>query len=117
VKTTRLMDIARILRSKNAGAFVLTIDVIFKNQADYDAVMESGAICAEAVERLYRVPAKDVLITPYPQVHAIKVTMPRSIGSGDVSDSDVYGSQQHVPLMLLEVAAAQTRTGPAAGAR
>ena len=105
MKTIRLLDIARILRSKNAGAYVLTIDVILKNKADYDAVMESGAICPEAVERLYRVPAKDVLITPYPQVHAIKVTLPRSIGSGDLADSDVYGSQQHVPLMLLEVSA------------
>ncbi|AWB34840.1 DUF4387 domain-containing protein [Orrella marina] len=103
------MDYARILRSKNAGAFVLTIDVIFKDQQAYDHVTRSAALDAQIIANRYQVPSEDVRIIAYPQVLAIKVTMPRLVGSGDLADSDVYGSQQHVPLMYLPV----TTTGTA----
>lgn len=100
---SKLMDHARILRSKNAGAFVLTIDVIFKDEASYTQVMTSGALDARTIAQRYQVAAQDVSVIAYPQVLAIKVTMPRLVGSGDIADADVYGSQQHVPLMYLPV--------------
>lgn len=99
----RLMDCARILRSKNAGAFVLTIDVICRSQQEFDEVMQSQVLVAATVADLYRVRPEDVSIIAYPQVFAVKVTMPRLAGSGDPGDPDVYGSQQHVPLMYLEM--------------
>lgn len=99
----QLKDIALVLRSKNAGAFVLTIDIVFKTKDDYDRVVESATLDPDRIAAAYRVRPSDVMIIPYPQVLAVKVTMPRRAGSGDLSDSDVYGAQQHVPLMLLEV--------------
>lgn len=99
----KLMDIAMVLRSKNAGAFVLTIDVIFKTQEDYEHTIGGGALQAERIAAAYRVQPSDVLIIPYPQVMSVKVTMPRRVGSGDLSDTDVYGAQQHVPLMLMDL--------------
>lgn len=104
----QLKDIALVLRSKNAGAFVLTVDVVFKTQHDYDRIVGAGALEAEKIGAAYRVSPSDVLIIPYPEVLSVKVTMPRRVGSGDLSDADVYGAQQHVPLMLMEV------TGPGA---
>ncbi|WP_431280954.1 DUF4387 domain-containing protein [Humitalea sp. 24SJ18S-53] len=94
---------AQTLRSKNAGALMLTIDVIMTSEAAYQRVMQSPALTAARIAGLYGVAAKDVQIIPYPQVHAIKVTLPRAIASGDIGDSDVYGAQQHVPLMLLDL--------------
>ncbi|MGZ9039111.1 MAG: DUF4387 family protein, partial [Burkholderiales bacterium] len=35
--------------------------------------------------------------------NAIKITIPRPIVSGDVNDTDVYGGQQHGPLVDVEV--------------
>ncbi len=101
----RLSDIATVLRSKNAGAFVLTLDVVFKTREDYQRIIDSKALQAEPIAAAYRVDAADVSIIPYPTVHSIKVTMPRRVGSGDLGDSDVYGSQQHVPLMLMALPA------------
>jgi len=103
LRELRLMDCARILRSKNAGAFVLTIDVIFKSQQIYDEITAGSVLNQKIIATLYKVREQDVSIIAYPQVLAIKVTMPRLVGSGDIEDADVYGSQQHVPLMHLKV--------------
>lgn len=100
---TRLQDVASVLRSKNAGAFVLTIDIIFKDKTTYASVVDGGLLTADSVAAAYHVDPSNVLITPYPEVQSLKVTMPRRTGSGDLADSDVYGAQQHVPLMLLEL--------------
>ena len=35
---TPLREIAKVVRSKNAGPFEITLDIIFKNRADFDAV-------------------------------------------------------------------------------
>lgn len=101
----QLKNSASVLRSKNAGAFVLTIDVVFKSKDDYARIVESGALRPEKIAELYRLCPADVLIIPYPEVLSVKVTMPRRTGSGDLSDTDVYGAQQHVPLMLMQVPA------------
>lgn len=100
---TTIGDLARTLRSKNAGAFALTLDVVLKDRAAYDRVVQSPVLTAERIGALYGVRPGDVRVEPYPQVLAVKVTMPRACPSGDPGDSDVYGAQQHVPLMLLDL--------------
>ena len=40
----RLRDIAQICKSKNAGPFMLTIDVLFEDPAVYAAVKATGAL-------------------------------------------------------------------------
>jgi hypothetical protein len=40
---------------------------------------------------------------PYPAALAIKIVMDRLVGSGDIGDRDVYGAQQHAPLLDLEL--------------
>ncbi len=106
---TTIGDLARTLRSKNAGAFALTLDVVMKDRASYDRVMQSPALTPERIAAAYCVDPKDVLVEPYPQVQAVKVTMPRAVPSGDPGDSDVYGAQQHVPLMLLALDGKESR--------
>lgn len=100
----QLKDVAQVLRSKNAGAFVLTIDVVFKSRTDYDRIAAGNDLRAERIAAAYGVDPTDVMVIPYAEAISIKVTMTRKTGSGDVNDSDVYGAQQHVPLMLLELA-------------
>ena len=34
---------------------------------------------------------------------AIKATFPRPVSSGAVGDTDVYGAQQHAPLLDVEI--------------
>ena len=99
----RIRDIAVTCRSKNASPFLLTLDVVFPDRVTFDKVQASGVITADLISRLYSVPVKDVLLVEYPPANAFKATIPRLHGSGDVEDTDVYGAQQHAPLMDVEV--------------
>ncbi|MBV7483178.1 DUF4387 domain-containing protein [Bordetella sp. BOR01] len=99
----KLKDIAKACKSKNAGPFELTLDVIFDDQETFDKVRRSGAITRERIAALYGVSPDDVLFTEYPPALAYKATLPRRITSGAVGDTDVYGAQQHAPLLDLEL--------------
>jgi hypothetical protein len=102
-QTMKLSDIAQVIRSKNAGPRRLTLDVMFASDADYQRVAQSPALSAEAVGRLYGVPADAVTVIPYPAGRAIKIVMARRIMAGDPGDVDVYGAQQHAPLLGVEL--------------
>jgi len=97
-----LGELASVVRSKNAGPFQITIDVMFASERDYRRVLGSGVINAAMVAARYRIPASEVDIVPFDRVWAIKITIPRrfaSRGSGSAADRDVYGAQQHGPLV------------------
>lgn len=100
---TKLKDLAKVCKSKNAGPFEVTIDVMFETREIYDRVVKSGVINEALFAKLYGVDAKDVLYTPYPAALALKGTIPRRVSSGDVGDTDVYGAQQHAPLLDVEI--------------
>lgn len=100
---SRLVDLAAVLRTKNAGPLTLTIDIIFDDHAKYDRVVRSGVINAKRISELYAVDEDDVLITEYAIVNAIKVSFPRACVSGSVLDDDVYGCQQHRPVADIEI--------------
>ena len=99
----KLKDLAKVCKSKNAGPFEVTIDVMFETKEIYDKVVSSGVINEQLFAKLYGVDAKDVLYTPYPAALALKGTIPRRVSSGDVGDTDVYGAQQHAPLVDVEI--------------
>ncbi len=99
----KLADLAQVIRSKNAGPRRLTLDLIFASDADYRRAAQSPAITREAIAALYRLPAEQVTVLPYPMGRAIKIVLPRPIMSGDPGDRDVYGAQQHAPLLELEL--------------
>ena len=99
----KLMDTTRMLRSKNAGPLWLTMDLGFENADMMERVLSSGVLKAETIAELYNVPAELVKIIPYPVVNAIKITIPRQVPSGALTDDDIYGCQQHMRLANLEV--------------
>ena len=99
----QLQDLAQVIRSKNAGPLRLTLDVMFRNDADYQKAAQSPGLSAENIGKLYDVPVTAVEIIPYPLGRAIKIVLPRRIISGDPGDRDVYGAQQHTPLLEIEI--------------
>lgn len=102
----RLQDLAAVLRSKNAGPFQITIDLMFDDDATYRRVLESGALSPAGIAGLYGVETQRVSVIPFDRVRAIKVTMPRlsgDRGSGSAFDRDVYGAQQHGPLAEMTI--------------
>lgn len=100
---TPLKDIAKACKSKNAGPFHITLDIMFDDPALFERVRASGVITAPLIAGLYRVPVEAVQFTEYAPALAWKATIPRRIPSGAVGDTDVYGAQQHAPLLDIEV--------------
>lgn len=98
-----LKDVAKVCKSKNAGPFELTIDVVFEDADTYRRVAETGVLGPALFARLYNVPAEHVLFTPYDAAFAFKATLPRLVPAGDFGDTDVYGCQQHAPLLDVDL--------------
>jgi len=104
MSTRKLTELARVIRSKNAGPFELTFDIIFNDSDTYERVKQSGVFSRELFAELYRVPVDRVLnFCFFDQAYAIKATIARPVSSGTAGDSDVYGAQQHAPLLEIEV--------------
>jgi hypothetical protein len=101
---TPLSSIARVIRSKNCSPFVLTLDIVFRSEEYYRAVEESGCLTRETIARAYGVAVERVeSLTFFAPALAVKATLRRTVPSGSPGDSDVYGAQQHGPLLRLEL--------------
>lgn len=99
-----LKDIAAVIRSKNAGPYELTLDVIFSDRKVFEAFCAKKIFNKQTIAKLYKIEEKDVLsIVEFPPAMAVKATIVRPLASGALGERDVYGAQQHVPLMELEV--------------
>jgi len=97
-------DVAQFVTSKNAGPFLLTLDVVFPDEATYRTFKSLRALDRHVIAGLYGIPETDVLkIIEFDPAYAVKITMRRPLGSGALGETDVYGAQQHVPLMLHEI--------------
>ena len=98
--TVRLRDIASVIRSKNAGPFELTLDVLLKDSETFENLRKADVINAKTIAKLYCIPESDVIgIVYFPNALAIKATIVRPLASGALGERDVYGAQQHGPLM------------------
>ena len=100
---TRLYDLASVIRSKNAGPLKLTLDLMFEDETAYQLAVQSPALTPAAIAPLYRLDVSAVVVIPYRPALAVKITMDRTVISGSPGDRDVYGAQQHAPLLDIEL--------------
>lgn len=99
-----LVELASVIRSKNAGPFELTIDIIFKQKEVYERVKREQLLNAALIARLYRIPEEEVLaVTYFDPASAFKATLKRRSPSGNPGEKDIYGAQQHAPLLELSL--------------
>ena len=100
---TKLVDITKVIRSKNSGPYEITFDLMFQDTDWYKKVCSANVINEALVCKLYKIKAEDIVkITNFDPANAIKVTIKRPICSGDPGETDVYGAQQHGPFLNVE---------------
>lgn len=100
----KLSEAAAVLRSKNSGPFEITVDVLFADPKVYYKIKESGQINKDLVSRLYNIAPDSIThLVFFDQALGFKITFARKISSGTFLDRDVYGAQQHAPLLELEL--------------
>lgn len=97
-----LYNLAKVIRSKNSGPFKITLDVLFDEKSKYEKVKHSGILTKEIISKLYNIPKTSITnLVFFDQALGIKITFLREISSGTIGDRDVYGAQQHAPLMNI----------------
>ena len=99
-----LFDLCSLIRSKNAGPFVLTFDLMFSSQENYERAKRSQPLTKHLLAQMYGQREEDITLVYHDHALAIKASMPRPIFQGELQDGDCYGGQQYVPLLQIEVA-------------
>jgi hypothetical protein len=99
----KLTDIARVIRSKNAGPTTLTLDLMFNDRAGYERALAASSLSPAALAGRYQLDPAQIKVIPYEVALAIKIVMDRKVVAGDPGDRDVYGAQQHGPLLGVAV--------------
>ena len=100
----KLSDIAKTIRSKNAGVDKITFDVIFADRASYERVRDSGVLSRAQVRRIFGIAEERITDhVAFEPALAIKFTIARTRPSGSPGDADVFGAQQYGPLLDIEV--------------
>jgi Domain of unknown function (DUF4387) len=99
----RLHSMAKVIRSKNAGPCLLTLDIMLPDAATFGYVASRVGSLRSQVAQRYRLSENEVTVLPYEPALAIKITLPRETMSGDVGDRDVYGAQQHAAVLDIEL--------------
>jgi hypothetical protein len=90
----KMQEKAEVFRSKNAGPFLITIDIMFDTKEEFDDAVKSGVINKKTVSERYELAEEKVDILVFPAALAVKILFPRKISSGAPCDRDVYGAQQ-----------------------
>ncbi len=99
-----ITELAEVIRSKNSGPYALTMDIIFKDSKVYKKIVGEKAINPGLISRIYKIPEKDILsIINFDPAKAIKINIKRPIVAGAIGESDVYGAQQHAPLLSIQL--------------
>jgi len=100
----RLLDMARVIRSKDAGINRLTFDVLFVTKDAYEAALRSNFFCARNVAGELGFELASVVGAYFvDNCNAIKITVERPIISASPDERDVFGAQQQAMLERMVV--------------
>ena len=108
MKTCKLVELAKTIRSKNAGTDRITFDVIFRRLDIYELVKKSGVINRRSVAGLFGIPESRIVdFVEFDPGLAIKFTISRLRPSGSFGEGDVFGCQRYPPLYDFEIPIAE----------
>jgi hypothetical protein len=104
MKTKKLVDLAKTIRSKNAGTDKITFDIIFREKENYELVKKSRVLTRKTMATLFNIPDERISdFQEFDPAYAIKFTLRRREPSGSPGDSDIFGCQQYPPLLDIKV--------------
>ncbi len=100
----KLMDLATVIRSKNASPFITTLDLFFEDQENYLKVKSSGVLTETLIADLYKMSLEDVLgVWFVDDCQGIKISILKHYPSDHPLSTDLYGAQQNAPLLEIDI--------------
>ena len=104
MKAKKLVDLAKTIRSKNAGTDKITFDIIFKEKEKYELVKKSKVLTARTITKLFAIPPERISdFVEFDPACAIKFTIYRTHPSGSPGETDIFGCQHYPPLLDIEI--------------
>ena len=94
----KLKNMVYVLRSKNAGVWHITIDIIFKNEEYYHKA--KSVLNKKMFDDLYK---KDVQYFECDNINTLKISFLRYEAAGSINDTDCLGANFYIPLMEIEI--------------
>ncbi|NHC62334.1 DUF4387 domain-containing protein [Paenalcaligenes suwonensis] len=106
MKTVKISELAKTIRSKNAGTDKITFDIIFREARTYEHVKKAQVLSKAHVATILNIPVEQVSdFVEYDPAYAIKFSILRKKPSGSAGDGDIFGAQQYAPFLDIEVPA------------
>lgn len=99
----KVSEVCRHVRSKVAGPYWVTMDLMFDSQESYDRYHQSPALNAKAIASIYGVDAAHVKHYPVPKLKVLKISYPRRTSQGGVEERDLHSGQQYTYILDLEL--------------
>ena len=96
-----LSNLAKRIRSKNAGPFWVTIDVFFDGESDFQRA--SGHLDSSEVANVLQVGMADLKRFDLADISVIKFSFPRTVVQGSRFDRDMHGAQYANLLYAIEI--------------
>ena len=97
----KLLDADAIVRSKDAGPFRITLDVIFKDRAQFEQMRDAHVWTREHLASLYRISPEDIShCLVYEPANAFKCTFQRAVKYtkiAHISGAACFGNNELVP--------------------
>jgi uncharacterized protein DUF4387/acyclic terpene utilization AtuA family protein len=104
VGTHRLLDMAVVIRSKDAGINRLTFDIIFTSGENYEAALRSNVFSKDNVAKVLGVMPDRIVGTFFVDTcNAVKISLDRPNISASPDERDVFGAQQQAAIEGLSI--------------
>lgn len=100
---TKLADVCRHIRSKNAGPFWVTFDLFFDSAENFSRYRDHPALGPALMHRLFGADPALVQRYPVPRLNMLKISCARAAAQGGVVERDMHCGQQFVRLLDVDL--------------
>src|SRR5690625_2816008 len=96
-----LSNLAKYIRSKNAGPFWTTIDIFCKNRDSYNKVKNSNNLNELVISKIYNVNESEVSFFYMDNLNVVKISFPRRPPQGHKFEKDMHSGQQYNQILNI----------------
>lgn len=100
---SKISDVCRHIRSKNAGPFWVTIDLFFDGEEKFRQYRDSPMLGPQLFARLFGTNPDLVKRIPVDGLHMIKISYPRPNPQGWMRERDMHAGQQFARLLDVDI--------------
>jgi hypothetical protein len=100
---SKIGEVCRHVRSKNAGPFWVTIDLFFRNEELFRRYRDAPALGPDTFKRLYGANPDLVKRLPVDNLRVIKISFPRGKPQGWMGERDMHAGQHYARLLEIDI--------------